>query len=520
MRRPILCALAIAIAALVLPAAAAAAVQLTPFGQVSKPMYVTAPPGDAHRVFVAEKDGGIAIVRDGVTLPAPFLVVPGTAFADERGLLSMAFAPDYAQSGRFYVFYAGLRNGDASDPGDELHVDEYRRSAGDPDRADPATRRTVLTIDHRGAVHHNGGQLQFGPDGYLYISTGDGGYVPDSANPQSTAVLLGKLLRIDPRQAGPDPYSVPPDNPFVGVPGARPEIWAYGLRNPYRFSFDRATGDLAFGDVGQDTWEEIDFAPQGTGAGVDYGWDCKEGMHDNANLSSPCTPSGTYVPPVFEYGHRAESCGGAVIGGYVVRDPDLGPMVGRYLYADFCSGEVHSQLLATPAASDDRLEATIEGPTSFGEDACGHLFLITRVEVRRLTGSTYTPCPDSGAKSGPTAKPPDTRAPSLEITQVSIHPLSRKTLYMRARCDELCRVLARASLSVPGAAHPYRLGPLMRTLSAAVPANLALRLPRHARHLVKRALGAGHRVRVHLKAVARDPSGNQTVVRRRVKLTR
>ena len=238
------------------------------------PIFVAAPSGDGERVFVVVQQGRIRLVRNGTILPAPFLTV-SVGCCGERGLLSMAFAPDYVLSGLFYVSYTA---GDGA-----ITIDEYRRSTADPDLADPTTRRNVLTIPHpRG--NHNGGQLQFGPDGYLYISTGDGGGVgdPDLAG-QDLTTLLGKILRIDPRLGpGDEPYTTPPDNPFVAQPPKRAEIWSFGLRNPWRFSFDRQTGDLAIADVGQGGWEEIHFSPRsaGGGRGTNYGWSCREGRHD------------------------------------------------------------------------------------------------------------------------------------------------------------------------------------------------------------------------------------------------
>ena len=223
----------------------------------------------------------------------------------------MAFAPDYASSGRFYVDYTGT-NGD-------LHVVQYRRAASDPNLADAASARAVLTIPHHRYTNHNGGQLQFGPDGDLYIGVGDGGNEDDPMNEgQNTDVLLGKVLRIAPGPNG--GYSIPAGNPFAGRPGRRPEIWAYGLRNPWRFSFDRLTGALIIGDVGQDQQEEVDFAPRGTGAGANYGWSIFEGDRRN----KPGTAPGA-VFPVLVTLHSNGYC--AIIGGYVVRDRSLPALV-------------------------------------------------------------------------------------------------------------------------------------------------------------------------------------------------
>ena len=254
-----------------LPAAASAAT-LEPVGTFNQPVYVTSQPDDPERLFVVEQPGDVELVTP--TATTTFLDIEDLVLAGgEQGLLSIAFAPDFASSNLFYAYYV-------NNAGD-LEIDEFR-AAGDT--VDPATRRVVLTIPHPTHGNHNGGQLQFGPDGHLYAATGDGGGGGDPGeNAQNLQSLLGKLLRIDPRQAGTAPYSVPADNPFVGTAndppgGARDEIWSYGFRNPWRFSFDRYTGDLLIGDVGQGSWEEVDYRPAdiGRGRGDNFGWDCRE----------------------------------------------------------------------------------------------------------------------------------------------------------------------------------------------------------------------------------------------------
>src|SRR3954469_19583434 len=269
-------ALLAALAALAVPARAGAAVTLAQIGSFSSPVYLTAPPGDG-RLFVVEQGGTVRVIKDGTTLPTPFLDVRSRITSGgERGLLSIAFPPDYASSGLFYAYFTNA-NGD-------IQVDELARSAGNPDVAEAGARRTLFTIPHPGQANHNGGQLQFGPDGLLYAGTGDGGGAGDpNGNAQNTGSRLGKLLRLDPRQSG-----------------AQPEIFALGLRNPWRFSFDRQTGDLAIGDVGQGTIEEVDFAPAGTPAGLNYGWRCMEGFHATGNS---CTTSSGFTPPVLEKPH-------------------------------------------------------------------------------------------------------------------------------------------------------------------------------------------------------------------------
>src|SRR4051812_23484970 len=261
--RLLACALALALLAFAAPSASAA-IHLTPIADFSAPVYVTSPPGDPHRLFVVEQAGRIMEVRDGQKLATPFLdISPDVRKGAEQGLLSMAFAPDYATSRRFYVYYTAARAGDPN--GSVLTIQEFQAVAGNPDKVDPASRRTVLAIDHPTNGNHNGGQLQFGPGGALYAGTGDGGSANDPPNnAQNQNSLLGKLLRIDPVNGG-------------------ASIVASGLRNPWRFSFDRQTGDLTIGDVGQGAYEEVDFAPAGTPDGLNYGWRCFEGFHRTSN---------------------------------------------------------------------------------------------------------------------------------------------------------------------------------------------------------------------------------------------
>lgn len=345
-------------------AARAAGLRLVRVGVFQQPTYVTAAPGDTHRLFVVEKRGVIVLLVNGHRLARPFLNVSRlvNANGEEQGLLSMAFAPDYAQSGRFYVDYTGA-NGD-------LHIVQYRRDGGNSNVAGGASARSVLTIPHHQHPNHNGGQLQFGPDGDLYIGVGDGGDEDDPMNEgQNTGVLLGKVLRIAP---GPDNgYSIPTGNPFVGKPGRRPEIWAYGLRNPWRFSFDRLTGALIIGDVGQDQQEEVDFAPRGTGAGANYGWSIFEGDRRNKPGSAPGA-----VFPVLIALHSRGYC--AIIGGYVVRDRSLPALYGRYVYSDLCKPGIRSVALSPGHATGDHdIGLSVRDMSSFGEDALGRIYAVS-----------------------------------------------------------------------------------------------------------------------------------------------
>jgi glucose/arabinose dehydrogenase len=345
--------------------AAATGVKLTRVGTFDAPIFVAAPPGDTHRLFVVERAGRIRVVRDGKTLGTPFLDISKSVRTDsERGLLSMAFAPDYAKSGRFYIYF--------TDNTGDIRIQERKRSASNPDVA-AGSPRNLLRIGHREFPNHDGGQLQFGPDKRLYAGIGDGGSAGDPhGHGQSLATRLAKLLRIDPRaRSGGRPYGVK-GNPFASRRGARPEIWAYGLRNPWRFSFDRATGDLVIADVGQDTEEEIDFARRGTGRGANYGWNIFEGRRRFHSGSAPKA-----VKPRVVHDHSSGYC--SITGGYVVRDRSLGSLYGRYVYGDLCKPALRSVKLGrTGGASGDKtIGVSVRNLVSFGEDARGRVYAVS-----------------------------------------------------------------------------------------------------------------------------------------------
>jgi Glucose / Sorbosone dehydrogenase len=383
-----------ALALLLLGAAGAKAATLQPIGSFASPIYVTSDPGNAERLFVVEQAGRIVQVENGQATTFADLrsVVQCAVDCGEQGLLSIALAPDFAASGRLYVDYASGVDG-------MLHVAELRAGGGS---AAIGTLRNVLTIPHPEDANHNGGQLQFGPDGYLYVSTGDGGGQNDKhQNAQNLERLLGKILRIDPQQSGGLPYTVPAGNPFLSTAGARGEIWSYGLRNPFRFSFDRLSGDLTIGDVGQVAREEIDHAAApGLGGGADYGWNCREGFLAGPVPSDPeCAspPLDGFVDPAFDYPHLdpggGAAFGCAVIGGYVVRDRSLGALYGRYIYGDHCAGEIRSLDLAKPLASDRSEGLDVDELDSFGEDSCGRLYAVSgKGQVYRLVGATPAVC--------------------------------------------------------------------------------------------------------------------------------
>jgi glucose/arabinose dehydrogenase len=348
--------------------AAATRVRLSRVGTFDQPTYVTAPPGDRKRLFVVEQEGTIRVLVSRKLRSKPFLDVSGdVGCCGERGLLSMAFAGDYAASGRFYVYFTG-RNGD-------IRIQQFTRSSN-PDVADPASRREVLRIGHSQYPNHNGGQLQTGPDGMLYAGTGDGGGGGDPfRSGQSLGTLLGKILRIDPRPGG--GYDVPADNPFRGRSGARGEIWSYGLRNPFRFTFDRKGGALAIGDVGQDSWDEVDY-PAKRGRGSNFGWSVFEA---NERFRSGSAPG--HVKPVIT-SRLGQNGNCALIGGYVVRDSSLTGLTGRYIWGDNCNPAIYSSKLSAGKASARRSTGLrISALSSFGEDALG------RVYATSLGGSVY-----------------------------------------------------------------------------------------------------------------------------------
>ncbi len=383
--------------------AAAATLESIGSATYSSPTHVASDPRDPNRLFVTEQPGMIQVTTPAGT--SPFLDLEDEVLdGGERGLWSMAFAPDFAQSGLFYVAYS-------EDPGGALTLDEYREQAT-PAQTE-ATRREVLAIANNAMTsNHNGGQLQFGPDGYLYWSTGEDA---NAANAQTTSNLLGKILRIDPRGALPGDYTVPPGNPYVGVAG-EDEIWSWGLRNPWRFSFDRLSGALVIGDVGGGSREEVDYATQasGGGRGVNYGWPTCEGFQGTSCSSGG--PVGGLTPPIYDYASNDVPCN-AITGGYVVRDSDLGDLFGRYLFTDSCVGELSSIDPAAPPPFDQhRLEGlSAEGPVSFGEDACGRLYIVAQGagRVSRIEGPTGGACPpDSGF---PPSISPDTDPPKTTL---------------------------------------------------------------------------------------------------------
>jgi glucose/arabinose dehydrogenase len=348
-----------------LPHGTGARLQLIASG-LSSPLYLTAPPDDGSRLFIVEQTGAIRIVKDGTLLPPAFLDISAQVSAGgERGLLGLAFYPDYAATGRFVVHY--------TDTAGNTRLSSFRVSS-DPDVADVTSEQVILTADQPFS-NHNGGQVTFGPDGFLYLGLGDGGSSGDpQGRGQDLSELLGSILRID-VQSGTS-YTVPVDNPFVAQAGARPEVWSYGLRNPWRFSFDRATGDLYIADVGDRSLEEIDVAPaaEGAGKGINYGWNRMEGSRCFG--AGQCDQNGL-VLPTLEYGHN-QGC--SVIGGYVYRGSAIPTLQGVYFFADYCQGWVRSLRYTGGVATEVTEWPTLRPGglvTSFGEDAVGEAYVVT-----------------------------------------------------------------------------------------------------------------------------------------------
>ena len=326
---------------------------------LNNPVYVAAPSGD-NRLFVVEQIGRIRIIENGQLLNTPFLDITSRVLSGgERGLLSVAFHPQYQTNGFFYVYFTGA--------GGEIRIERYTVSAN-PNQANQSSAKVIVTIPHPRS-NHNGGLAMFGPDGMLYLGTGDGGGGGDpDLNGQNQNTLLGKLLRIDVNNG--DPYSIPSGNPFAGRNDARPEIWAMGLRNPWRYAFDPSSGNLYIADVGQDVTEEVNVAAANR-AGVNYGWNVTEGS--NCYQAVSCNKSSSQLP-VLEYNHDAGQC--SITGGFVYRGSAMPELNGTYFYADYCAGWVRS--FKYDGAANDRRQwelGTIGFITSFGVDANGELYL-------------------------------------------------------------------------------------------------------------------------------------------------
>ena len=314
------------------------------------------------RIFITLQEGEIVIYNGTGVLPTPFLDIRTLVRSGgEQGLLSVAFHPNYRENGLFYVYYVNNNK--------QIVIARYRVSS-DPNRADPNSAQVLLTIDHTQFDNHDGGQLQFGPDGYLYAGTGDGGGGGDPlGNGQNLNALLGKMLRIDVDSGS--PYAIPPSNPFANRSDARKEIWAYGLRNPWRFSFDRVTGDLWIADVGQDAFEEIDLQPASSIGGENYGWNRMEGKH--CYRTSSCNTDNSLTLPIIEYDHSGSKC--SLTGGYRYRGAKFPRMQGYYIYGDYCTGTISAAIQQGSTWTTRPLINTTFPISTFGEDFNGEVYV-------------------------------------------------------------------------------------------------------------------------------------------------
>jgi glucose/arabinose dehydrogenase len=401
----------VALAALLGSVASAPAATLQSIGSFSEPIYVSSDPGNPNRLFVAQRAGRIMQVENGAITEFANLESLVGCCNGEQGLLSIAFSPEFDSNGRLFVDYTGRE----SSP--QIHVAELRANGSTASFA-----RDLLTIPHPNQTNHYGGQLQFGPEGLLFIGTGDGGGGNDvehnAQKLEGEGALLGKILRIGVDSSGVLPFTIPAGNPFAAAPAPYSAIFAYGLRNPYRFSFDRQSHDLVIGDVGEAAREEIDWAPApGLGAGANYGWNCREGSIAGPATDPGCTPAppaGTFVEPVFDYQHLNGAR--AIIGGYVSRDPSLPELSGRYLYGDFGNGAIRSLVLGEASSSDRSENLNVSNLVSFGEDSCGRLYAVSgNGPVYRLVGSTPNAC-----------LPPSPPPPQLAPSTVGIRAVTRR----------------------------------------------------------------------------------------------
>lgn len=331
------------------------------------------PDDRTHRLFVLEQAGRIQVLVNGQVQPYPFLdIVPLVGSGGELGLLGMAFSPNFAQNGTFYISY--------TNPDTDNVLARYRTLPGDPTRADPASAQVLLTIDQPHTGIHRGGRILFGPDGMLYAGIGDGSQTGNASRAQDITVLLGKLLRIDVETGDPLTYTIPIDNPYVDFDFARPEIWQSGLRNPWGFSFDEQTGDLYIGDVGASRVEEINFSAAGQGRDINWGWSCYEGTIRHSGVG--CGPPDLYAMPIWSYTHN-EGC--AVLGGYVYRPPTAPTAEGVYIYSDVCGGKVWGLQPSAQGWVNAPLMQINPNPYFFnmGQDSYGNLYLIAS------TGTLY-----------------------------------------------------------------------------------------------------------------------------------
>jgi glucose/arabinose dehydrogenase len=393
------------------------------------PIYATSPPGDVQRLFIVEQAGKIKILKNGTLLTRPFLDIVSQVNSGEpeQGLLGLAFPPDYATSGYFYVYFTAWT-------GPWFSAFRRFKVSSIPDSADASTIHRILDVTQP-QTNHNGGHIAFGPDGFLWIGLGDGGAGGGPA--QDGNSLLGKMLRID-VNADDFPadttrnYAIPDDNPFVGDPLVRDEIWAMGLRNPYRWSFDRLTEDLIIGDVGQLSWEELDFQPASSNGGENYGWPLMEGNHcfnppENCDDGNPVL---TY--PIHEYGHIPPAPCWSITGGYVYRGQAMPALQGTYFFADYCLAKIWTAHVFDGGIADttdrtlelDPPDANISNVAAFAEDAAGELYIVERASI---TGEVFKIVPNPAAVDAPTLTP--TISNAIELGAGHPNPTRERVLF-------------------------------------------------------------------------------------------
>lgn len=505
MTAPVLRSFGVVLALLAASSASAVADQsngrlrLRQMGTATRPTAISAPRGETRRVFVAEQTGRVVVLaggrRTGTLLDLTGKVSPVGASPDdysEQGLLGLAFAPDYATSRRLYVAYTRKADG-------ALVVEEHLRSASNPDVAEGAPNRTVIgPIPHPGETNHNGGALAFGPDGRLYAGVGDGGGDGDPrGNAQNVAVQLGKILRYD--VSG--PTVVPAGS---GIPGAAPGVWDYGLRNPWRLSFDSATGDLYIADVGQDRYEEIDVEPSGSGGARNWGWNACEGLHRYAPAGAPAPGEcGLYQAPALELSHASSVC--AIVGGRVVRDPSFAgsaaDMRGRFVYGDWCGGWIASFRWAGGRATDVRREdgLVVSGLTTFGRDGADRIYVASgRGPVYRIE-----PVPGPGREAGPN---PAARGAAVRLgSRVRLH--KRRWVLLSVGCPRVNRLGCRGRVVL--AYRRVRLGSATFGLRAGRTGRVRVRISRRG----LRALRHRRRAGIRIEAATRDAAGRRRVAR-------
>lgn len=500
-------------------ASAADLVRITPSGLFQSDVsHMASPPGD-KRIFLAERGNSnngrasIRILRDGNALAEPFLTINNVDLRSERGLMSIAFPPDYGESGLFYLFWIpdGPDTLNPSGKSGDIRIVEYRRSTTNPDKALPGSARLVFTTPHS-AWNHNGGWLEFGPDGYLYFSIGDNA---QRANAQDLGNFYGKVMRIDPTDPpGAATYKVPADNPFASTPGARDEIWAYGLRNPYRASFS-PDGRMLIADVGEGTYEEIN---SGDFRGRNLGWPECEGFCDPRNSA--------FVDPLFAYNHNgSDGFGGgcAVIGGHVVEDPSLTGLTGRYIYSDYCGGDIRS--LDLDAADGDYRSTGLSAfgnPVAFAKDAAGCSYLLQTRGGEDFGGVFRLVADGTGTAACPYQPEPP---PLPSVTYRSFIPkraIVGRRLAASAKCSIRCTATIRAKFRITRnrkLKKPIRFQPKKTRvkLGAKVKRKLAVKVPVRRVKQMRKAIRNGSRVtavvRVAMTGVDGSGGSGQKTVR-------